>query len=247
MLIEWKPQVTDRGLAQILNLLAENTVLPGLVEGQGPASEHVEMHKGIYMIGHFNGSHVFPKDVFDEYPSGLTCGSYGVCDSVENLLEYAPDLITSEREFVVTMTRVSREDQPEYGGWRWHKWGEYIGKFDSQCEYLYDEEGIDEVFCYHVFEKVNVIPRGDLKHGTYYGTSGLGYFDGVRWNANTQKFMAYIYDYEESDHKLTSLDYSPNWHRNSNKETFSPVRVYDEEIRRPVRFDDEPPLIAQEQ
>ena len=31
------------------------------------------------------------------------------------------------------------------GGWRWHKWGEYIGKHNPQYEYLDHESGIDYV------------------------------------------------------------------------------------------------------
>lgn len=33
----------------------------------------------------------------------------------------------------------------ETQGWRWHKWGEYIGKHTPCCEYLSDEKGIDYV------------------------------------------------------------------------------------------------------
>jgi hypothetical protein len=32
--------------------------------------------------------------------------------------------------------------------------GRYIGKHDPQYEYLYDEVGIDHVYCYHIYEKI---------------------------------------------------------------------------------------------
>lgn len=63
-------------------------------------------------------------------------------------------VVDSERRFVVAFTRVRREDQPADGGWRWHKWGQYIGKHEPRCEYLYDEDGIDEVYCFHVYERI---------------------------------------------------------------------------------------------
>jgi hypothetical protein len=38
------------------------------------------------------------------------------------------------------------------GGWRWHKWGPYIGTQEPKCEYIHDEPEIEEVFTYHVYE-----------------------------------------------------------------------------------------------
>ena len=86
-----------------------------------------------------------------ELPSGWY---YGVCDSVENLLERIPELVTSEREFVVLLTEIDRDTQPEEGGWRWHKWGDYIGTQTPTCEYIYDEPIIDLVYCYHIYERI---------------------------------------------------------------------------------------------
>lgn len=30
--------------------------------------------------------------------------------------------------------------------------GQYIGKYEPRCEYLYDEEGIDYVYCFTILE-----------------------------------------------------------------------------------------------
>lgn len=86
-----------------------------------------------------------------EFPYPL--GSYGVCDDVQQIIDAYPTLQATNRSFVVMVTQVDREDQSEDGGWRWHKWGEYIGKHAIQHEYLYDEEGIDSVLVYHIYEK----------------------------------------------------------------------------------------------
>ena len=244
MLISWKPQAQDSQLAQILALLEKDTVLPGLVESDGCGGSFVELREGVYLIGHFNGSHMLPDNVFDQYPDGLVCGSYGVCDGMDNLLDRAPELITSEREFVVTMTRVRRDDQSPEGGWRWHKWGEYLGTFDSQCEYLYDEVGIEEVYCYHVFEKVKVIALDDLKHGEYYGTSGMSsFFDGVRWDATVGKFKTFMYDHDKQDMVLNEYDYTSYWSRRTKSTQFVPTRVYTDVVRRPVPLAGDPPLL----
>lgn len=244
MLISWKPKANDGQVAHILSMLGKKVVLPGLVESDGRGCSFVELMEGVYMIGHFNGGHMLPDNVFDPYPDEISCGSYGVCDSMANLMERTPELVTSEREFVVTMTRVRRTDQPESGGWRWHKWGEYIGTFDSQCEYLYDEVGIDEVFCYHVFEKVKVIEFADLQHGEYYGTSGMSsFFDGVRWDATSGKFKTFVYDDTHKEMVLTEFDYSPIWARHSKSTLFVPTRIYTDEVRRPVPLDGSPLLL----
>ena len=57
-----------------------------------------------------------------------------------------------DKKFVILLTPVFKEDQPESCGWRWYKWGQYIGKYEPKCEYLYDEEGIDYVYCFTILE-----------------------------------------------------------------------------------------------
>lgn len=79
--------------------------------------------------------------------------NYGVCDNSHQVLKRYPELLADlDRIFVVKMTPIFKDEQPEYGGWRWHKWGQYIGDKNPQCEYIYDEEDIDMVFCYHIYE-----------------------------------------------------------------------------------------------
>lgn len=112
------------------------------------------LRKGIYLIGHFGSSH-FLRNRFEHYYTGLPIGSYGVCDSVEQLLEKCPQLeADTEEEFLVTFTSIKRSHEPPHGGWRWHKWGEYIGDHDPQYEYLYDEPDIDEVLVYSIYHKI---------------------------------------------------------------------------------------------
>lgn len=83
---------------------------------------------------------------------------YGVADSVDQIKEYFKEEIEDpNRKFFITMTPVwqDKENKGKGGGWRWHKWGEYIGKLNSQCEYLDDEDFGDDfkyVICFHIYE-----------------------------------------------------------------------------------------------
>lgn len=58
------------------------------------------------------------------------------CDHFQKVLDLHPVIATSPK--------------PRRYGWRWCKWGEYIGDYTPDHEYLYDEEGIEEVFVYQI-------------------------------------------------------------------------------------------------
>lgn len=89
-----------------------------------------------------------------------TIHPYGVCDDWRQIFSKMADrmrpYIDSPEPFVVFVSKIAKKSQPEEGGWRWEKWGEYIGDKQPQYEYLYDEPEIDEVF---VFEVYHVIPK----------------------------------------------------------------------------------------
>ena len=110
-----------------------------------------EIQTGIYQRPDFGSSHFLPG--YREYVRKLSIASYGVCDNPDQILEQCPELQDENRQFVITLTPVIKKNQSSEGGWRWHKWGLYIGKHKPQCEYLYDEPKIDEVFVYHIYEK----------------------------------------------------------------------------------------------
>lgn len=125
----------------------------------GGGGDPVRLQQGVYEIPHLSGDHML-GDGYEKYPElnrddqdAEYVNCYGVCDGPGNLLETLRILQHPERKFVVTLTAVRRADEPSDGGWRWHKWGPYIGAHDPQHEYLYDEVGIDVVYCYHIYEK----------------------------------------------------------------------------------------------
>lgn len=76
----------------------------------------------------------------------------GVCDRWEQIVEKWPEIQTSDRHFVISVSRVTKAAQPESGGWRWHKWGDYIGTHEPQCEYLHDEPQVEAIYTFHVYE-----------------------------------------------------------------------------------------------
>ena len=108
---------------------------------------------GIYIID--SPTVYLDRLVWNDYPIlSNEIWNYGVCDDYQQLLSKCPEIVESDRQFLITLFEVNREDQPEDGGWRWHKWGDYIGTQQPTCEYLYDEPEIDRVYCYQVYEKV---------------------------------------------------------------------------------------------
>lgn len=70
----------------------------------------------------------------------------------EDLVDYINEFKDQPLEFVILLTPiVNHHDLDNWGGWRWHKWGEYIGKHTPACEYLDHEKGIDFVFVWELY------------------------------------------------------------------------------------------------
>ena len=90
--------------------------------------------------------------------SPLYWQNYGVADNASQVLDYYDTLYKEHEEymkdkkFVILMSPVFKNEQSKDGGWRWHKWGPYIGVHEQCCEYLYDEQGIDYVYCFNIVE-----------------------------------------------------------------------------------------------
>lgn len=87
---------------------------------------------------------------------------YGVADNVEQIKNYFKEEIEDlNRKFFIYTTPVAqeKENKGRGGGWRWEKWGEYIGNLNPQCEYLDDEEFGEDfvgfVIVFHIIEVFN--------------------------------------------------------------------------------------------
>lgn len=115
-------------------------------------AEGIYRHDGYAFNGDGFISNNCVEQLVENYPFGFS--SYGVCDNYSQIIEqYKDKLNDPNKKFCIILSTVRKADQPEYGGWRWHKWGEYIGTKNPQCEYLYDEDDdIELVYCYHIYE-----------------------------------------------------------------------------------------------
>lgn len=105
------------------------------------------------------GIHNIPFDQsYEVFAPTYHKAQYGVADSIDQIKEYFKEEIEdTNRKYFITATPVfqDKENKGKGGGWRWHKWGEYIGKLDSKCEYLDDEdfgEDFKYVICFHLYE-----------------------------------------------------------------------------------------------
>ena len=99
-------------------------------------------HYDIEMYSDYKLEHIY---MFDDSDCNLP---YGVCDNASQILEhYQP-----KDDEVIILFPVIREYEPENYGWRWHKWGPYIGVHNPRYEYIYDEEEIDVVFCFSIYK-----------------------------------------------------------------------------------------------
>ena len=80
----------------------------------------------------------------------------------EDLVQFMIAMEEQNREygFVLLLTPIINEHNGEWGGWRWHKWGEYIGHHKIKHEYLNDEKGIDFVF---TWELIPVVKDNEVK------------------------------------------------------------------------------------
>ena len=117
---------------------------------------------GIYTLGYLNmGSRIenllsdspIGDDRDKAYKAGVAQSDYGVADNIQQVLNYYDKQIKdSNRKYCISCTGIRKSDQPENGGWRWCKWGEYIGIKNSQADYLYDEPVITEVLVFQIYE-----------------------------------------------------------------------------------------------
>ena len=160
MLVDVKVAAPDGPTGEVLAIIGRG-VRGGIHHGTG-----------LYEIGHWNFELVaaaklerYPDlaGVRDTLVDGFTepMDGCGVCDSPDQFMAWCgPQLSADPRHFVVAFCAIRKVEQGD-GGWRWHKWGPYIGHQQrSGCEFLADEPEIEAVYTYHVYE---VLPRDELR------------------------------------------------------------------------------------
>lgn len=107
--------------------------------------ELIDKYKFFPMIGvSDNASQVknYLNKIINIYLNGTSKDEYFFeGQGLFNLIKNEPNY-----QFILLLTPIiNNHDKSSWGGWRWHKWGEYIGKHNPQYEYLDHEDGIDYV------------------------------------------------------------------------------------------------------
>ena len=137
-------------------MLVDVEAKPNLITAviaDGKRSRRIQ--QGVYENGHWSFELEFRgRQVFDlDFPDLGDFNCYGVCDSPDQFLAKLPESVkVSPKQYVVSMVRLLKSEQSPSGGWRWHKWGPYIGEQQPTCEYLADEPLIEEVWTYHIYQ-----------------------------------------------------------------------------------------------
>lgn len=145
MLVDIPESRLGESLDPMLRLMAEVT---------GGCTQATRLGTGQY-LSHLNWDHQIRDLIAEKWPEfkGWGPNCYGVCDTPEQLTEKFPQIEADPRRFVIHFAHISKKDQSPQGGWRWHKWGQYVGDGEPTCEYLYDEPGFDDgVYVYHIYE-----------------------------------------------------------------------------------------------
>ena len=68
---------------------------------------------------------------------------YGLADNIEQIkCYYKEEIDNPDRKFIIHLTAVfqDKSNKGKGGGWRWGKWGPYIGSLRPEFEYLDDED-----------------------------------------------------------------------------------------------------------
>lgn len=78
--------------------------------------------------------------------------AYGLCDNAEQVIKKYPEIVESEKPYVIILRPFFREYEPAEQGFRYHKWGEYIGTQELRNEYLYDDEHVEYVCAFTIYE-----------------------------------------------------------------------------------------------
>ena len=99
------------------------------------------------MVNMLTRQHAQNRYAKENYASGDIWYSYGLSDNASQVIKYYNEMKAKGRfpgNHIIVMSPMGK------GGWRWHKWGTYIGKFEQRCEYFCDEEGIENVWQFDI-------------------------------------------------------------------------------------------------
>lgn len=127
-------------------------LLPGLITDRYPLDPFEAAHRKFPGLDGLEDRLAFARLRRESLAAhGMPSEDYGVIDYPTQLVEKFPGLATYPMALLIAVVRIARDDQPPSGGWRWHKWGDYLGDKTPTCEYIHDEPDINEVWTFHVY------------------------------------------------------------------------------------------------
>jgi hypothetical protein len=139
----------------------------GIATVLGDGLEPRVLADGYVQIGHWNPEldgwlvrkPYVHSPAFQQVLDEIHLYEYGVCDSIEQFQQkYGKALDDCMFRVAVFFTHVAKDlaNAGRGRGWRWHKWGPYVGDGVPTREYLDDEPLFDDgVYTYHVY----LVPR----------------------------------------------------------------------------------------
>lgn len=123
----------------------------------------IRIDRGFYVSSHWSFEHVAAARIIRGFNDesiwedlrglGIEHGYTGVCDSTEQFIaRFKEALDAHPRNWCVSFVVLHKAYEPVMGGWRWHKWGPYIGEKSPQHEYLAHEgPEITQAVTFHVY------------------------------------------------------------------------------------------------
>jgi len=96
-------------------------------------------------------------DKINKNPINDDLKSYGMCDNISQIKDEYDTLASSEKNYFVLLKKIRKSDLEKEKQYKWSAWGGYIGVYPIQEEYFSLEEGLEEVYAYHIMEVINNI------------------------------------------------------------------------------------------
>lgn len=94
------------------------------------------------------------ENVREKVAYSKNCWTYGIADNLQQIVDFytANEDGFFKGNHVISSFEVHRDSNNPCCGWRWHKWGPYIGTQNPKCEYLNDEPEIEKVICFSIYK-----------------------------------------------------------------------------------------------
>lgn len=121
----------------------------------GPIDSWCKQHQVYGSPGFWKHLTSIPRDNLPEYIAyENNAWTYGVADNLEQVVNFYnknEDGYFKGNHVIFCGKVVKNPDEP-CSGWRWHKWGPYIGTQNPKCEYINDEPEITEVIVFSIYK-----------------------------------------------------------------------------------------------